>query len=328
MPAWAPDGRLVRIADEGGARVLVVGDRPLTGPQLHLRAVLDVGERRHPGLRVGGRGGRAIPRPARCMSTGSNELGRRARLGRRRGALGGPRRAVTAASRSARPGPDAARPSRVLRRRQAARRHRLVRREPVADRRASRLTEGGARRIPCAVLLPTGYQEADGPLPVLLDPYGGPHGQRVVAAHNAAPDLAVVRRPGLRGDRRRRPGHPGPLPRLGEGDQGRPRGGHPGRPDRRAAGARRSASRWTWAGWRSAAGPAAATSPALAVLRRPDVFHAADRRRARHRPAAVRHALHGALPRRTRRASPRCTRRNSLVTDDGLSRRGGDRPGR
>jgi dipeptidyl-peptidase-4 len=44
------------------------------------------------------------------------------------------------------------------------------------------LTEAGARRVPCAVLLPTGYTE--GPLPVLMDPYGGPHGQRVLAAHN------------------------------------------------------------------------------------------------------------------------------------------------
>lgn len=47
-----------------------------------------------------------------------------------------------------------------------------------------RLTEAGHRRIPCAVLLPTGYAEGDGPLPVLMDPYGGPHGQRVLAAHN------------------------------------------------------------------------------------------------------------------------------------------------
>ncbi|TGG90000.1 S9 family peptidase, partial [Streptomyces albus] len=46
------------------------------------------------------------------------------------------------------------------------------------------LTEGGARRIPCAVLMPRDYH-GDTPLPVLLDPYGGPHGQRVVAAHNA-----------------------------------------------------------------------------------------------------------------------------------------------
>jgi dipeptidyl-peptidase-4 len=46
------------------------------------------------------------------------------------------------------------------------------------------LTQGGARRVPCAVLMPTDYH-GDTPLPVLLDPYGGPHGQRVVAAHNA-----------------------------------------------------------------------------------------------------------------------------------------------
>lgn len=34
------------------------------------------------------------------------------------------------------------------------------------------------------MLLPEGYDESDGPLPVLMDPYGGPHGRRVVAAHN------------------------------------------------------------------------------------------------------------------------------------------------
>ncbi|GAA3505957.1 hypothetical protein GCM10019016_130720 [Streptomyces prasinosporus] len=44
VPCWSPSGQLVRIADEGGARRLVVGERPLTGPQLHLRAVLDVSD--------------------------------------------------------------------------------------------------------------------------------------------------------------------------------------------------------------------------------------------------------------------------------------------
>ncbi|NEE23394.1 S9 family peptidase, partial [Streptomyces sp. SID7499] len=44
VPAWAPDGRLVRIVDEGGARVLAVGDRLLTGSQLHVQSVLDIGE--------------------------------------------------------------------------------------------------------------------------------------------------------------------------------------------------------------------------------------------------------------------------------------------
>ncbi|MBA3288904.1 MAG: prolyl oligopeptidase family serine peptidase, partial [Acidimicrobiia bacterium] len=46
-----------------------------------------------------------------------------------------------------------------------------------------RLSFLGERRIATAVLLP---HEHDGsPLPVLLDPYGGPHGPRVVQAHNA-----------------------------------------------------------------------------------------------------------------------------------------------
>lgn len=43
VPCWSPSGNLVRIADEGGVRVLAVGERPLTGAQLHVRAVLDVG---------------------------------------------------------------------------------------------------------------------------------------------------------------------------------------------------------------------------------------------------------------------------------------------
>ncbi len=43
VPCWSPSGQLVRIADEGGARVLTVGERPLTSGQLHIRAVLDVG---------------------------------------------------------------------------------------------------------------------------------------------------------------------------------------------------------------------------------------------------------------------------------------------
>jgi dipeptidyl-peptidase-4 len=47
------------------------------------------------------------------------------------------------------------------------------------------LTLAGKRRIPAAVLLPTGYdRERDGLLPVLMAPYGGPHGQQVVAAQN------------------------------------------------------------------------------------------------------------------------------------------------
>ena len=47
------------------------------------------------------------------------------------------------------------------------------------------LMKAGARSLATAVLLPTGYErDRDGSLPVLLDPYGGPHAQRVTQAHN------------------------------------------------------------------------------------------------------------------------------------------------
>ncbi len=43
----------------------------------------------------------------------------------------------------------------------------------------------GARELRAALLLPSWHTEADGPLPVLLDPYGGPHARRVLASRNA-----------------------------------------------------------------------------------------------------------------------------------------------
>jgi len=50
-------------------------------------------------------------------------------------------------------------------------------------RTAPQISFLGARRLATAVLLPTGHDGSS--LPVLLDPYGGPHGGRVVQAHNA-----------------------------------------------------------------------------------------------------------------------------------------------
>lgn len=41
------------------------------------------------------------------------------------------------------------------------------------------------RALHAALLLPTGYHDSAGPLPLLLDPYGGPHAQRVLQAKNA-----------------------------------------------------------------------------------------------------------------------------------------------
>jgi dipeptidyl-peptidase 4 len=47
------------------------------------------------------------------------------------------------------------------------------------------LFEAGEHRLRTAVLFPTGHRPGDGPLPVLMDPYGGPAAQRVLAAQSA-----------------------------------------------------------------------------------------------------------------------------------------------
>ncbi|KOG91085.1 S9 family peptidase [Streptomyces varsoviensis] len=181
VPAWTPDGQLLRIADEGGARVLVVGDRALTGPQLHVRSVLHVGGN---DVLVSASAGPEAADP----ETGEVHVYRVNELGVERVSQG---RGVHSAVRS---GDVCVLVGAVLERSGATVEVlRDGKRAAVVASYAERpeltarpeLTEAGPDRIPCAVLLPAGYRDGDGPLPVLMDPYGGPHGQRVVAAHNA-----------------------------------------------------------------------------------------------------------------------------------------------
>ncbi|MFF5769322.1 prolyl oligopeptidase family serine peptidase [Streptomyces californicus] len=181
VPAWAPDGRLVRIVDEGGARVLAVGDRPLTGSQLHVQSVLDIGESDILVSAVAGEDA-VEPEVGQIHVYRVNELGIE-RISEGVGVHSAVRSGALSVVVSAVPEEPGATAWVV---RDGKRLFRIAShaQEPVVSARVS-LTEGGARRIPCAVLLPSDYREEDGPLPVLMDPYGGPHGRRVVAAHNA-----------------------------------------------------------------------------------------------------------------------------------------------
>ncbi|WP_306189483.1 S9 family peptidase [Streptomyces sp. MK5] len=188
VPCWSPSGQLVRIADEGGARVLAVGERPLTGPQLHIRAVLDVSAG---DVLVSASAGEE----AAEAETGEvhvyrvNELGVE-RLTEEAGVHSAVRSGGVTVLVSAvldRPGARV----RVFRDGEQTALIASRAEDPGMSPRVT-LTQGGARRIPCAVLMPTDYPgdtstsaSAPTPLPVLLDPYGGPHGPRVVAAHNA-----------------------------------------------------------------------------------------------------------------------------------------------
>lgn len=183
VPCWSPSGKLVRIADEGGARVLAWGERPLTGPQLHVRAVLDVTEE---DILISASAGAAAADP----ETGEIHVYRVNELGVERvsqepgvhsAVRGGGRGGLTVLVSATldRPGAQV----QVLREGKQVATVASHAQRPGLTPRVT-LTEGGTRRIPCAVLLPTDYKDTDGPLPVLLDPYGGPHGQRVQRAHN------------------------------------------------------------------------------------------------------------------------------------------------
>jgi len=137
------------------------------------------------------------------------------------------------------------------------------------------LFRAGPREIQTAVLFPSWHRRGQGPLPVLLDPYGGPHAQRVLRARGAylvsqwfaEQGFAVVV-----ADGRGTPGRGPAWERAVAGDLAGPV--LEDQVDALAAAAERFADldtgRVAIRGW-SFGGFLAA----LAVLRRPDVFHAA-----------------------------------------------------
>ena len=191
VPAWTPDGRLVRIADTGGsegggrevgARVLVVGDQPLTTAALQVRAVLAVGAE---DVLISASAGEAADDPEvgeehvyRVTAAGTSRVSDRP--GCHSAVAAGPVTVLSSAVPD-RPGAEV----RVLRDGEQVAVVASYAQTPVLTARPL-LALAGKRRIPTAVLLPTGYdRDRDGLLPVLMNPYGGPHGRMVLAAQNA-----------------------------------------------------------------------------------------------------------------------------------------------
>ncbi|MCS0634455.1 prolyl oligopeptidase family serine peptidase [Streptomyces sp. LP05-1] len=316
VPAWTPDGRLVRITDqgdeEGGARVLAVGDRVLTGAATQICAVLDIGA---DDLLVSATAGEAADAP----ETGEVHVYRVGERGAERisegpGVHGAVRSGGVTVLVSAVPGEPGSR-ARVLRDGERVAELVSYAERPALSPRLT-LTEAGPDRIPCAVLLPSAWREGDGPLPVLLDPYGGPHGRRVLAAHHphltsqwfAEQGFAVVVADGR--------GTPGRSPAWEKAIAGR----LTRTLDDQVAALRALAGRfpldldrvairgWSFGGWLAG----------LAVLRRPDVFHAAvvgapvTDQRLYDTHYTERYL---GLP----QEAPEAYAANSLVTDDGLA---------
>ena len=251
-------------ADRDGARRLLVDGTPVTPPDLQVRAVATVDgsgvvftrqpdRRRHVAARLATHGGRRAGGAHR--RTGRPRRGRRRRHGRR-------------AHRHAR------RAGRAVGRRldgielTVARRHAVV----AGERRTCRSL--GERRLATVVLLP--HDHDGSPLPVLLDPYGGPHAGRAVRAHNAHLSSQWFADQGFAvvvADGRGTPGRGSAWERAVHLDLATAVlddqvDGAPATPPRSTASLdlERVAIRgWSFGGYLAA----------LAVLRRPDVFHAA-----------------------------------------------------
>jgi dipeptidyl-peptidase 4 len=176
-PAWAGSDLavVVDLHDHGpdGSRALVVGDRVVTPPGMQVRDLVAV-DADHAWLTV------SLDDPTQVhvvrldLGSGNHEVVTGDTPGVHAVTPGGDVRVIVSATLDADPavtvhGPDGTAhpvPGRSL--------------ESGIDVEVEMLVLG-ERRLRAALLRPTG----DGPWPVLLDPYGGPHAQRVVSAKQA-----------------------------------------------------------------------------------------------------------------------------------------------
>lgn len=174
VPAWTPDGRLVTERMVDGDHRLYVGEDAVTPAGLQLRAVLDVGDE--------------------LLFSASDEDSTQIHVYRTEGGSihrvstvdgvhhGAGSAAVTVLSSWSleHSGPRVS----VLRDGAEAVAIASSTVDPDIVPNLTWLTLG-ERGLRGALLLPRGYEPSEGKLPVLLDPYGGPHAQRVLQSRNA-----------------------------------------------------------------------------------------------------------------------------------------------
>lgn len=170
-PQWTPDGELVRVASESGTYRLVVDGRAWTEPSLQVRGVLDV---ESDDILISA--SEDEPTEVHVYRAGPNGT---ERITTETGVHAASRAGGTLVLRSA--GLE----------RLATRTRVLDGAEPIAEIVSHADTPAitpnvdlvslGSRELRSALLLPTGHRPEHGKLPVLLDPYGGPQTQRVLA---------------------------------------------------------------------------------------------------------------------------------------------------
>jgi dipeptidyl-peptidase 4 len=268
-PAWTADGGLVRVVARDGAYRLMIGDEPVTpaGPgALNVRQVLDAGA---DVLFTA-----TADDPTELHVYTASPDGWVTRISQEPGRHTAARSGGTLVLSSASLGWFGT-SVRVLRDGQDAGQIESRAETPALTPEVTLLTVG-EHQLRCALLLPRGHRPGSGPpLPVLLDPYGGPAAQMVVSSRNAylvSQWLADQGFAVLIIDGRGTPGRGPDWDRLIQYDQATPNVEDQADGLAAVAAARPGldTSRVAIRGW-SHGGYLAA----LAVLRRPDVFHAA-----------------------------------------------------
>ena len=269
VPAWTADGALVWTADADDTRRLLIGPpgeaEPVTPPGLQVRGVLGVdgdtvlfqasAEPTQVGLWTYGPGGLGRVGDGDGVQTGVRAGGTMVTASRGLDDDG----VTVRVYRDNRPAADIA---------SLAERPALPAPRPV-------LFGAGPREVRTAVLFPSWHQPGLRKLPVLLDPYGGPHAQRVVKARGAYLTSQWFAEQGFAvviADGRGTPGRGPEWERAVAGDLANPvlEDQIDALHDAAARFADLDTGRVAIRGW-SFGGFLAA----LAVLRRPDVFHAA-----------------------------------------------------
>ncbi len=170
-PRLLPDGRLLTVTDRDGARRLLVDGEPVTPSTLQVRSVLWADD-----LSIGFQAGSlddATSTHVWCRDADGEVRALTDEPGVHTASAGGDTIVLRTAVLDE-PGS-----------RTATLEGHTIESAPERPLVAPNVTLsfGGERRLATAVLLPRDHDGS--PLPVLLDPYGGPHAQRVTRAHNA-----------------------------------------------------------------------------------------------------------------------------------------------
>jgi dipeptidyl-peptidase-4 len=180
-PTWTADGRLVRVVAREGAYRLMIGDEPATPAgtaALHVRAVLDADA----DVLFTATG--PDPTQLHVYTAGRDGVTQISTEPGLHTAVRSPGAMVVSSTSLERSGPVV----RIRRQGEDAGEIGSCAETPVLTPEVTLLT-AGQHELRCALLLPRGRggrgAGSGRPLPVLLDPYGGPATQRVVASRNA-----------------------------------------------------------------------------------------------------------------------------------------------